>query len=522
MSLLRRNKSDSKEQAVPASTDTPKKEAKSGGGLRQWLVDSYNGLYKIVLEPSMPSKGSVILLVVGLLIGLLWAYSVSPVVFTGANPNRLNQSAQDQWIKLVAGNYARGFYATDQAQDLIGRIDDPANAITRLLSDPNTTPSDSTALQQLQSVAQGVTGTPTPESPGFVSDLLSGWLVPALILIIGFPILTVAWKLLIQPNFVAPVVMRVQEMRNPVLKDKNDKARADLKRLQEQNQELVRMKKETVADVELGEPVTQVLKVYSKGRRFDESDEIEFGEEFLGQCGAVIPESMNDDPVAVEIWLFDMFASDDQNHKRLFLTPLASQDPALRTRLSGDPEVNLAEAAIAQAGAKVVIDSQKVRLQADMVDAQVGADGRFESFRMKITAWKKTTGRSALPVAYGTQAPVAPAPAYTPPPQPAYNPPPQSYAPPPPAQRPMSDYDNISFDPPPAAPSPFPPAPSYAPPPPAQRPMSDYDNISFDPLPVPPQAARPPQQASFSPLPPPGEDDDPFGGTGDFTPIPRT
>jgi len=38
---------------------------------RQYLIDSYNGLYKVVLQPSMPSRGTIILLVVGLLLGML-------------------------------------------------------------------------------------------------------------------------------------------------------------------------------------------------------------------------------------------------------------------------------------------------------------------------------------------------------------------------------------------------------------------------------------------------------------------
>jgi hypothetical protein len=510
MSLLRRNKSDAKSQAVPAPEAKEAPAKKQGFSLRQWLVDSYNGLYKVVLEPSMPSRGSVLLLAVGLIIGLVWAYAVSPVVFTGANPNRLNQAAQDQWIKMVAGNYARGFYGQEQALDLLSRVDAPVTSIERMLGDDSLGFSDLEALQRLLGVARGTEGTPTPKSPGLIGELLSGWLVPLLLVVVLFPILTLIWRLLIYPNFVATAVMRWQEMRDPALRAKNDAARADLKRLQEQKQELERMKKETVADVELGEPIVQVLKVYSKGRAFDESDEIEDGDDFLGQIGAVIPDSLNGDPMAIEVWLFDMFAAGEQNYKRLFVTPKAASDPAIAARLQSDPDVNLAQASPAQTGAKLVIDSEKLRVQAELINAELGDDGRLNSFRMKMSAWRKSGATKAAPAPAPAYAPspLPPAPAYAPPAQPAYSPP----APLPPAPtgaRPMSAYDDIAFDPPPA-----PPAPTGA------RPMSAYDNIAFDPPPAPPTPQRPPQQAGFSPLPPP-EDDDPFGSTGDFTPIPR-
>ena len=513
MSLLRRNKPDAQAQAVPAPEAKEPVAKKERFNLRQWLVDSYNGLYKIVLEPSMPSRGSVLLLAVGLIIGLLWAYAVSPVVFTGANPNRLNQAAQDQWIKMVAGNYARGFYAQEQALDLLSRVDAPAVAIERMLGDDSLGFSDLEALQRLLGVARSTEGTPTPQSPGLVGELLSGWLVPLVLVVVLFPILTLIWRLLIYPNFVATAIMRWQEMRDPALRAKNEAARADLKRLQEQKQELERMKKETVADVELGEPIVQVLKVYSKGRTFDESDEIEDGDDFLGQIGTVIPDSLNGDPLAIEVWLFDMFAAGNQNHKRLFITPKAASDPAVSARLQTDSDVNIGQAAPAQTGSKLVIDSEKLRLQAELVNVELGDDGRLNSFRMKMSAWRRTGAPKAAAPAY------APAPSYSPPApsplpstQPAYSPP-SPLPPAPTGARPMSAYDDITFDPPPAP-------PAYAPAPTGARSMSAYDDITFDPPPAPPAPSRPPQQGSFSPLPPP-EDDDPFGATGDFTPIPR-
>lgn len=480
MSLLRRNKAnDEEKQAAPAAKPAEKKS--SSGGIRQWLIDSYNGLYKIVLEPSMPTKATVMLVVAGVVIGLLWAYAISPTVFTGANPNRLNQAAQDQWILMVAGNYDRRFYDVNQAVSLLSRVDNPVEAIDRMLNSPNIGDADRSALNGARQLVVGVRGEPTPQDPGFIGSLLGGFLIPLILVIVLVPIITVVWRLLIQPNFVAPVLMKYQESRNPELAAKNQKARADLKRLQEQKQELERMKKETVADVELGEPVTQVLKVFSRGRNFDESDEIETATgDFLGQFGAVIPESIEPDPAAIEIWVFDM-RSANQNAKKLFIAPAVSSDGGLQARLGSDPDVTMGEAVVAQNGAKLIIDTENLRIQGEMIQVDVDEKGRFEGFRMKITAWKRSGA-------------VAPAPQ----PTLAYAPPPQPVAPAPTYQQPPA---MPAYSPPPVQPSGF----STPPPPSAPQPLRPLN----------------PQPLSSAYPPPPGEDDDPFGSTGDFTPIPR-
>lgn len=513
MNFGRKNK-DSQPQAVPTATvpvetTTP---APRHNPIVQYLIDSYNGIYKIVLEPSMPTKQTVILLIVGLIIGLLWGYQIAPKQFAGANPHRLNQAARDQWVLMVAGNYDRQFYNVDESARLLNQVENPTDAVNRLLASPNTNDSDRNALNQLAPIAATIAGTPAPENPGFVQDLLSGFIIPFLLILILTPILVVVWRLLIYSNFVAPVVNRIRESRDPALKARNDAARGDLKRLKEQRVELQKMKTASVADVELGDPVTQVLKVYQKGRPYDESDEIESGDDFLGQCGSVIPDSLGGDPVAVEVWLFDMFGTNTQNYKKLFVTELAANDPGVRNRLLTDEEVHAEDFVIAKPGAKIVIEAEKIRLQAELIAAEVGPSGRLDSFRMKVSAWKKD-GRSVAPVS-------APPPSFgslmgTPAPAPT------------PSAAPLPTQAQPSFGsfgtpaPRPLAPQPLAPAPLGA------RPMSDYDDIDFDPPPsMPAPAPRPLGSPDFGAPPaysPPNfrtEDDDPFGNTGDFTPLP--
>lgn len=496
-----RRKQTAPPQAVPASS-APAPTAEAGprrqNPVVKYLTDSYNGIYKILLEPNMPSKTTVALVVIGLLLGLLWGYGLAPMEFAGANPHRLNQAARDQWILMVAGNYDRLFYDEVETARLLEQVDNPAEAIQRLLQSDTITPSDREALLRLQPIAQNVRGTPPPADPGFFGNLFSGLILPLVIVLVGVPVVVLLWRLLIYGNFVAPLVQRIQEMRDPELRARNQANRAELQRLKQQRAELERLKSEQVADQELGAPIVQLLKVYQSGRPYDESNEIEDGDLFLGQCGSVIPDVLNGDPLAIEVWLFDMQATQEKNFKKLFLTPAAANDGQLVSRLMADSGVTPNDLAVMQPGAKLVIEGETLRVANELTSVDFAPNGRLASFKMKVTAWRKSAAASSAPT-YQPLSTAAP-----------------SFAAAPVASG-AATFSGFGQAPRPLS------APPPADPPPL-RPLSDYDNIQFDPPPTPPARPQPPSftaPPSFSPPPPVRpEDDDPFGNTGDFTPLP--
>ncbi|MFQ3646944.1 MAG: hypothetical protein SNJ83_02605 [Aggregatilineales bacterium] len=500
---LGRRKKPAAPQAVPAPAPSaaPPPTERRQNPIVKYLTDSYNGIYKILLEPNMPSKTTVALLVVGLLLGLLWGYGLAPIEFAGANPHRLNQSARDQWVLMAAGNFDRLFYDEAETARLLAQIEDPAGTVARLLQSESLTPSDREALLRIQPIAQNVVGTPAPADPGFFGNLLSGLIIPLLIVLIGTPIVVVVWRLFIYGNVVAPIVQRVREIRDPDLRARNEANRAELKRLKQQRAELDRIKSERTADEELGEPVVQLLKVYQSGRAYDESNEIEVGDEFLGQCGSVIPDLLNGDPLAIEVWLFDMQATQEKNFKKMFLTPIAANDPQLVSRLMADSGIGPQDLAVMQPGAKLILEGETLRVANEISTIEFNPNGRLTNFKMKVTAWRKQSA-GGLPAYPAMPAAAVPAPVAMPSPAPAPAPQPPSYGGFGAAPRPLAS--------PPPQPQPTP-----------LRPLSDYDNIAFDPPPVPP--ARP-QPSTFgapaAPSFPPPEDDDPFGNTGDFTPLP--
>lgn len=514
------------------SAEAKPKDAGGGGSfldkIKKTIEDNYNGLYVIVLKPRMPEGILYAMGILGLIIGMILAYTWAAIDFAGANPNRLNAGSQEQWLKMIAVSVSSNhLYGQEEAINLARAIPNPLATIDALLASETLQESDAQALQILRGMLPENIDAESAQAindPGMIGQFLSFvfWvIVGSVIVIIVVVVVVLLWRFLIYDNIVAPLLSKLREIRDPAYAEQRRKEQAALADAQEQARQVKAMRQE-VTESDLGSPVMQNLAIFAAGRSFDESYEIELDSgEFLGQSGANISEDVAPDPVAIDVWLFDIH--DSMTLVKSFITPQGNADPNIRNRvLSTLDSPN--DLVVATPDASITIESPKLRLQTKFSTLEIGENGRFSSVKMVMRAWQKDAGapKAAPQMPVMPASPFAPTPAPMPspsaPPMSTYDnlsfdPPP---APPAPATggRPMSDYDDISFDPPPA-----PPAPSTG------RPMSDYDNISFDPPPAMPQrpAIQPLQPPPLQPLQPPPlrrpEDDDPFGGTGDFTPL---
>ena len=172
----------------------------------------------------------------------------------------------------------------------------------------------------------------------------------------------------------------------------------------------------------------------------------------------------------------------------------AYNDPAIRSKLEPKGEL-----VIAKPGAVIKLETSSLRLQARVVDVTYGTgplppNSYFDKMTIEIQAWRNS-GASAPAPAAPMAVPAATVPTYAPPPMPSAQP---TFTPPPAMP---------TYTPPPATSSPF--APPTTPSSPASAPPSFGGGTPFKPnVPTPPPAPTRPIV-----------DDDPFGGTGDFTPV---
>ncbi|MFO7323428.1 MAG: hypothetical protein DIU68_016990 [Chloroflexota bacterium] len=442
-----------------------------------------------VIGPALPKRNTLIALVIGVLLGLVWAYLVSPTIYYDADPSTLQQNFQDEWVKLLAHRQAAtNADLTEHIASLLTYVDDPLGIVDRLLADPAEA-ENRQALQNIRRAAEmAQPNAATAPQPNVVGDVMP-FIVAPLIILIMFLILSVLWNLLIYP-FLEPTINRVGIGRRSsrVSGVSNEQSAREIQAIREAKKALAENR--TDYSDTLGTPLMQKMSVYALGRgQYDDSFSIEDeNKKFLGECGAGISETIGvGDPkkvTAIEVWLFD---KDDyvRTVTKVFASAHAFNDAGLRTKLEPKGDLVLAEP-----GAVAVLETSSLRLQARIVDMEYGAgplppNSYFEKMTIELAVWRKVPGAEPQRVEVGA-APAASVGEYMPP------------APAVPASPATTTYS-----PPPAsapAPRPYTPPPATTPyTPPASRPA--------------PSPYSPPPAAS------PDPDDDPFGGTGDFNPV---
>jgi hypothetical protein len=469
---------------------------------RQYLIDSYNGLYKIVLQPSMPSRGTIILLVVGLILGMFAAYALYPVQYYDGSPSQLSRGYRDQWIKLVAASYASGTYADQDVISLLQQVENPGAAVQNLLQ--TATGAEQRNLQKVLPLAQAAgAGVKAPSSGSIISSLMN-FLIPIILIVVITPILVLIWRLLFYPNIVAPLWDK--------LRPKSEEELQKRKELQVEKQArlaAIEAQKNLVVEVDevLGEPTIQKLSVYTKGRQFDDSFAIEDANDaFLGECGASVAKALgaSNELAAVEVWLFD---KEDfvRTLTKVFVSEYGYNDPAIRSELEPKVENPATDIIVVSEGARLILETDALRMQATVKSFSYGASALppnsvFESINVEITVWQKQGAAAGMPVTaapMAANAPAAPLPTFD--------------------QQPTQP-TSTSFSPLPSASPNYGPSPSpySAPPSPSPSPSPGFRPLS--PPPMQPRPVQPPAPMSK----PEDDDDDPFGGTGDFTPLTNT
>jgi hypothetical protein len=448
----------------------------------QWLKDTYNGLVVVLLKPYLPRRATLLALLLGILIGFLGAYLLFPTQYYNGDLRTLDQSWQNEWVKLLADRYAsRTSDNSAYITDALRQVDDPLGIVDSLLANP-AEQENFAKLQAIRPLAEAAqpTAAQAPPAPN-TWDNIRPWIVVPLVALILFTIIVIVWGMFIYPNLIEPLTRRGQKVDPAVAQERENRAAA-MKAFETQ-------KTDFAATTTLGAPLMQKMSTYTRGfGSYDDSFTIEDAEEkFLGEAGSLIAEGVGapGTATAFEVWLFD---KDDfvRTMTKVFASEHAYNDPAVRSKLEEKGDVVLA-----QPGAILVLETAALRLQARIIEMQY-ADGTqnsvFQKMTLELAAWTKPRTAAAPTSVTPPMAQTQP----LPPVQPTFAAPTQPYTPPTqPAQ------------------------PNYTP--------ANYGSPAVPPASAPaPAPARTTTPLPQTPPPPPprsSPEDDPFGGTGDFTPI---
>lgn len=463
-------------------------------GIRDWLIATYNGLYRIVLQPYMPSRKTLILLIVGYIIGLISSYALFPVQFYNADPHTLSEGYRQEWVNLLAERYEQNTAIAVPSDEFNTQI---INQLSQVENPLETAQSLGIANPGFLALAQEASPGRSAPNPASLWGSLSPWIIGPIVIVVLAVILWLVWGLLIYGNLVEPLIKRLRG--GTEISDKGTQTTIDALRRARQAEDQAK-ERAAAAGVQPDQPGTLIIhkaSVYLQGRgSYDDSFEIENEDKrFFGECGSTIAETIGEGSpekvTAVEVWLFD---KEDfvRTLTNVFISEYAYNDPAIRSKL--ETKGNLI---LAKPQATTRLETKTLIMQATIVDITYGTDtmpanSYFENMTVEIVVWHKGDASAGSTV---QAAPVAAAVASDLPPLPSMD---MEFDPPPP----MPSYMQQQQTPPPTQGQQQP----YVPP---QPPVQPY---------TPPQ---PPSPQPYIPEPPRRDDDDPFGGTGDFTPINR-
>jgi hypothetical protein len=416
----------------------------------------------------LPTPRTLTLATICFALGMGFAYLT--ISFVDGQPSQLEQSYQDIWVQGVEARYreanSEAASNPDNIRSWLAQVDNPQEIVQRLgIGDQN--------FQQLAAQAQEL----APAPPARLSPVINYGMpvIWTIVFAIAYTLLFFVWSFVLWPFVRDRVRTRTPE---EIEKDKEAQEEIqkikDIKALEKQMAEAATASE---GSQKYGAHVIQKISMYQHGfGNYDDSFNIETEDKvYYGEAGGSIAEKIGDDGVtAIEVWMFDKDEFTNTPNT-ILASEHAFNDPGLKSRLEPKGTV-----ALAKPGTVIKLETNALYVEARVADVEYKEgtaipNSEFKKVTTQITAWSKGSsgGGGGTPAPVMPAMPVAPAP--TLPAQPV------APAPTAPAGSPFDSYQ--------------PPAPSPTPPPTTSPTSSPFGGGSE---------------------PPP---DDPFGGTGDFTPV---
>ncbi len=358
------------------------------------LTGQFNIIGKAALSTLAPALYRLGFVLLGVIIGLVWAYQGAPIKFRDAEPVHLATGYKDQWIKMIAVEYAEtGDTAEAQRKIVAGGV---SPAMIQALIDANavTEPDLARKLQALLPIAEESRAAASKQAQKIETSFLGGILGP-LACIVGTAVIGLVLAVFFTFYWAVPRQglsrRRAEAISGATVPTGGAAAPAPVSILAAKR-DAAREKTDFKARGEVP-PVCQFVSTYVLGDSlYDESFPIETAKGlFLGECGSSIGETIGvGEPkkvTATEVWLFDK--NDITTVTKVIMSEHAYHDQALRTKLASK-----GEAVLATPGMTTVLETQTLRAQVRIVDVQYGEGALpprsfFERLVVEIAVWAK-------------------------------------------------------------------------------------------------------------------------------------
>lgn len=429
-----------------------------------------------------PQRITVLLVLLGMALGLATAYLIIPTELTGASPRHMSRDAIKQWVRMIAVGHSQDVhYDGSNALLVLQQIPNPQSVVEGLATDTQVPAAERAALESLMDIPgyENLPGALAPQDPGVIGSTLQ--IVAALAVVaLAIPIVVIAGRNIL-PVSEGSSASRASRQRATASPSTAEPAAAPGEQPLQAHSEAPtatwgedETEESGTIHPQYGAPVLRALSTYIKGRNLDDSFAIELppdaGSQFLGECGISGATQIGNELQSVEFWGFDM--ASQETLTKVFAAPASLHDPALHAAVANRVRDAGSDIVAAEPGARLVLDSGAIHIQARVqsVVCNYGGgtpDSGIETLQIEILAWRKQAVGASVP-ASGYPAP---------------------------ANSPFNEYAEMQFGPPSETTSPSPPPSGSMN---APRPVSSTGH----------QAPKRPED----------EEEDPFGGTGNFMP----
>ncbi|MHB8629551.1 MAG: hypothetical protein ACYDBJ_13790 [Aggregatilineales bacterium] len=369
-------------------------------------------------------------LLLGLILGFIWTYSLSPNVYTSAEPVNLGDSWKQEYVKQVAWQFAASGDQANATKQL-SALGNAKDVLTEMLNNASLT-GDPNLGPRLQALAPFTANDPN-QLGKIAGGLFNSNITPILCLVllalvVGGPIVLFA----IVPFSAVVALLPGRRSHGPTtVVEGLDKQRREAVAAATAAQQAGPAPTPSVAGVQ-GDPMARSMSTYLlNDDTYDDSFSIETpAGKFLGEMGGGISKVLGPDKPkkvsAFEIWVFDTI--DTRTMTKVLASEYAFNDPGIRQELSAKGELVLAKP-----GAIVTLETQALLVQARVIDVSYGTGNTppnsfFDRLTFELSAWPKANagappaGAPVMAAPSGAPAPFAATPQPPPPPPPGSDP----------------------------------------------------------------------------------------------------